>query len=344
MNQEVARLWLNSPSLTTSQGVTGIRSSNNKELTFNIDMRIVLGETLWGKYKYFKMYFTDPVPTISGLSVVTIFQRGLNLIQSSYMGKPPGFDTAISINNSLFYTQTNNFIQIQCNEQYNNLNTFVMIKPDTNNIQLTLTLIDEIASATDQTLRPFFLTFVPYDDKIIYKNPYNYLFQNEQVNFTLSTTALLRNGTNINGTLNNNRTIFTFINVNMRNIIGTLWSKYDKFNLILLNWGLTSVSTSFTSQTQRMFFVMEGLQMINTLAVTTVFKQGFAFSPLINYQASNIIDGNYFDYPGGIIGTFRRPESETTTLSFEIFSLAGALQSATPIGNSILTFSVVGVK
>ena len=112
MNQEVARLWLNSPSLTTSQGVTGIRSSNNKELTFNIDMRIVLGETLWGKYQNFKMYFTDPVPTISGLSVVTIFQRGLNLIQSSYMGKPPGFDTAISINNSLFYTQTNNFIQI----------------------------------------------------------------------------------------------------------------------------------------------------------------------------------------------------------------------------------------
>lgn len=344
MNQEVARLWLNSPSLTTSQGVTGIRSSNNKELTFNIDMRIVLGETLWEKYKYFKMYFTDPVPTISGLSVVTIFQRGLNLIQSSYMGKPPGFDTAISINNSLFYTQTNNFIQIQCNEQYNNLNTFVMIKPDTNNIQLTLTLIDEIASATAQTLRPFFLTFVPYDDKIIYKNPYNYLFQNEQVNFTLSTTALLRNGTNKNGTLNNNRTIFTFINVNMRNIIGTLWSKYDKFNLILLNWGLTNTGTSFTSQTQRMFFVMEGLQMINTLAVTTVFKQGFAFSPLINYQSSNIIDGNYFDYPGGIIGTFRRPESETTTLSFEIFTAAGALQSATPIGNSILTFSVVGVK
>jgi len=344
MNQEVARLWLNSPSLTTSQGVTGIRSSNNKELTFNIDMRIVLGETLWGKYKYFKMYFTDPVPTISGLSVVTIFQRGLNLIQSSYMGKPPGFDTAISINNSLFYTQTNNFIQIQCNEQYNNLNTFVMIKPDTNNIQLTLTLIDEIASATDQTLRPFFLTFVPYDDKIIYKNPYNYLFQNEQVNFTLSTTALVRNGTNINGTLNTNRTLFTFINVNMRNIIGTLWSKYDKFNLILLNWGLTNVSTTFTSQTQRMFFVMEGLQMINTLAVTTVFKQGFAFSPLINYQASNIIDGNYFDYPGGIIGTFRRPESETTTLSFEMFTAAGALQSSTPMGNSILTFSVVGVK
>jgi hypothetical protein len=343
MDKEVARLWLNSQSLTTTLGQTGIRSANNKELTFNIDMRIVLGETLWSKYEYFKMYFTDPTPNTSGLNVVTIFQNGLNLIQSSYMGKPAGFDTAISINNTSVYSTNTYQQQLNFYEKQNNLNEFVMIKPNTNNIQLTLTLVDEITAANNQVLRPFFITFVPYENKIVYKNPYNYLFQNEQVNFTLSTNALLRNGTNQNGTLNNNRTVFTFTNVNLRNILGTLWDKYDKFNLILLNWGLSNSGATFNAITNRMFFIMDGLQMINTLAVTTGFKQGRAFSPMARYQTANTTDANYFDYPGGIIGTFRKPESENTNLDFEIFTAAGALQSVV-IGNSVFTFSVVGVK
>jgi len=344
MDQEVARLWLNSSSLGTTLGATGIRTANNKELTFKIDMRIVLGETLWSKYQYFKMYFTDPTPSTSGLNVVTIFQNGLNLIQSSYMGNTPGFNTPLSINNTGIYSTGSSAIQPNFYEKQNNLCEHIMIKPDTNNIQLFITLVDEVASASNQTLRPFFITFVPYEDKIIYKNPYNYLFQNEQVNFTLSTTALFAGSTNQNGTMNANRTIFSFTNVNMRNLLGTLWDKYNKFNLIILNWGWTPTISTFSGTQSRMFFVMDGLQMINTLAVTTGFKQGRAFSPLARYQASSIVDSNYFDYPGGIIGTFRKPESEQTDLAFEILSLvAGGLQTLL-IGNSILTFSVVGVK
>lgn len=343
MDKEVARLWLNSASLGTTLGQTGIRTANNKELTFKIDMRIVLGETLWHKYQYFKMYFTDPTPSSSGLNVVTVFQNGLNLIQSSYMGKTSGGDTALSINNTNTYALGSSPIQPNFYEKQNNLCEHIMIKPDINNIQLVITLVDEVASASNQTLRPFFITFVPYEDKIIYKNPYNYLFQNEQVNFTLSTTALVTGGTNKNGTMNANRTIFSFTNVNLRNILGTLWDKYDKFNLIILNWGFTPTATVFSSTQNRMFFIMDGLQMINTLAVTTGFRQGRAFSPLARYQSVNIVDANYFDYPGGIIGTFRKPESEQTNLDFEIWSTAGSLQSSL-VGNSILTFSVVGVK
>jgi hypothetical protein len=342
MDKEVARLWLNSTSLGTTLGATGIRTANNKELTFKIDMRIVLGEALWSKYEYFKMYFTDPTPSTGGLNVVTIFQNGLNLIQSSYMGNTPGFNTPLSINNTTIYSTTSIVNQINFYEKQNNLNEFVMIKPDTNNIQLVLTFVDEVATGSNQTLRPFFITFVPYEDKIIYKNPYNYLFQNEQVNFTLSTTALVANATNQNGTMNTNRTIFTFTNVNLRNIIGTLWDKYDKFNLIILNWGFTPTATVLNSTQNRMFFIMDGLQMINTLAVTTGFRQGRAFSPLARYQTVNIVDANYFDYPGGIIGTFRKPESEQTNLDFEIWNAVGGLQTGL-IGNSILTFSVIGV-
>jgi len=195
MDKEVSRLWLNSASLTTTLGATGIKTADNKSLTFNIDMRLVLGENLWSKYEYFKMYFTDPTPTASGLNFVTIFQNGLNLIQASYMGNTPGFNTALTTNNAAAYSLTSNTVQLNFYEKQNNLCEYIMIKPNINYIQLTLTLTDEVASATNQATRPFFITFVPYEDKIIYKNPYNYLFQNEQVNFTLSTTALVLSGT-----------------------------------------------------------------------------------------------------------------------------------------------------
>jgi len=343
MDKEVSRLWLNSASLTTTPGITGVKTADNKSLTFNLDMRIVLGETLWSKYQYFKMYFTDPTPNVSGLNFVTIFQNGLNLIQSSYMGVTPGFNTALTTNNAAGYSLTSNTVQLNFYEKQNNLCEYIMIKPNINYIQLTLTLTDEVASATNQATRPFFITFVPYEDKIIYKNPYNYLFQNEQVNFTLSTAALVLSGTNQNGTMNANRTQFTFTNVNLRNIIGTLWDKYDKFNLIILNWGFTPTSTALNSTQNRMFFVIDGFQMINTMAVTTGFRQGRGFSPLARYQTVNAVDANYFDYPGGIVGTFRKPETESTDLDFQIWNATGGIQPAL-IGNSILTFSVMGVK
>ena len=344
MNQEIAKLYLNSTNLTTTQGQTGIISADKKTITFFLDMRIVLGETLWSKYEYFKMYFTDPTPTTTGLVFTTIFQDGLNLIQASYMGKPAGSNTAISVNNTSIYARFSNNNGSNYLEKQNNINEFVMIKPNTNNIQLTFTLVDDIASATAQTARPFFMTFVPYEDKIIYKNPYNQLFQNEQVNFTLSTIYLGgRNSSNIRGSVNSLGNVFTFNNVNMRNIIGTMWDKYDKFNLVLLNFGTGPSGISYTQLSSRMFFVMEGLEMINSLAVTSTYRQGVGISPLFRYQTTFSTDANYFDYPSGIIGTFRKPESNNVNLTFSIFSLDPASISLI-VPESYMTFSIVGIK
>ena len=107
MDQEIAKLWLNTGSLTTSQTQTGIRSANFMSATFNFDLRIVLGETLWSKYKYFKVYYNDSVINAAGLGITTLYQNGLNLIQASYQGKPPGFQTAIDESNYALskYTQ-----------------------------------------------------------------------------------------------------------------------------------------------------------------------------------------------------------------------------------------------
>jgi hypothetical protein len=94
-----------------------------------------------------------------------------------------------------------------------------MIKPDTNNVQLTLEWVDETGATATMVPRVYFLAFVPIDDTKIYQNPYVMLYQNEQVNFTLSTKILSAGATNEYGTLNANRTVATFTNINMRQII-----------------------------------------------------------------------------------------------------------------------------
>ena len=68
MDIEIAKLWLNTGSLTTTPSQTGVRSANFMTMTFNFDLRIVLGETLWSKYKFFKMYINDTFNITTGLN------------------------------------------------------------------------------------------------------------------------------------------------------------------------------------------------------------------------------------------------------------------------------------
>lgn len=339
MDIEIAKLWLNTGSLTTSQTQTGIRSANQLSATFNFDLRIVLGETLWSKYKYFKVYINDTGNNIPTLGMATLYQNGLNLIQASYQGKPPGFQTAID--------ETNLATVVQIPNQFNrsaNTRSFVMIKPDDKNVQLTLEWVDEAGTTTATTLqRAYFLAFVPIDDTKMYRSPYTMLYQNEQVNFTLSTKILTAGGTNEYGTLNANRSVATFTNINMRHILGTLWDKYTKFNLVFNSIGMAANATP-TGITRRMWWQVDGLQFINTLRVTTGYTQGQAFSPQFFYQTANQADAEYCEAPMSVT-TFRKPESENVNLTFTTWATNnGGNLASFSIGLTTFTISVVGVK
>ena len=341
MDQEIAKLWLNTGSLTTSQTPTGIRSANFMSATFNFDLRIVLGETLWSKYKYFKVYYSDSVinTTTGGLGIATLYQNGLNLIQASYQGKPPGFQTAID--------ETHLGVPTTLPNQFNrsaNTRSFVMIKPDANNVELTLEWVDEAGTTTTLVPRVYFLAFVPIDDTKMYRNPYTMLYQNEQVNFTLSTKILTAGATNEYGTLNVSRTIATFTNINMRHILGTLWDKFEKFNLIFNTIGMAANVTPSTGTTRRMWWSVEGLQFINTLRVTTGYTQGQAFSSQLFYQTASQADAEFCEAPMSVT-TFRKPESENVDLTFAAWNtFTGGAPSAVFNGQVTFSFSVVGVK
>lgn len=340
MQSEVAKLWLNTGSLTTSQGTTGITSANFMTVTFNLDLRIVLGEAMFQKYTAFKMYYADTFIQIgSTLGMATLFQNGLNLINASYQGQSAGFQTAIMEQNIALNPTVRDYLG-----GVSGMREFIMIKPDNANIQLTLQWIDEAGGTATIVRRPHFLAFVPYVDNKIYKNP-NQLYQNEQVNFTLSTLILTTGSTTSFGTCNANRTIFTFTNINMRNILGTLFDKYEKFNLIVKTIGFSNSAEPSSGVNRRMWWEIEGLQFINTLQVTTGYKQGNAFTPVFLYNTINRTDNQYEDPPMSVT-TFRKPESENVNLSFYVWSSnsGGELMTVGPIGQQTFTFSVVGVK
>jgi hypothetical protein len=342
MDIEIAKLWLNSGSLTTTPSQTGVRSADWMTTTFNFDLRIVLGETLWSKYKYFKVYLNDTYPS-NALGMVTLFQNGLNLIQASYQGKKEGFQTAVD---ELNLASAGLTMPRHLNRSAN-LRTFVMIKPDNNNVQLTLQFVDETGATTTITPRIFFLAFVPIDDTKIYPSPYTMLYQNEQVNFTLSGTILpggLSAASNQFGSKGTNNIFFTFTNINMRQILGSLWNKYEKFNLICNSIGMQGTGATTNAAQRRMWYEMEGLQFINNLRVTTGYKQGNAFTQQFFYTETFTNDCEYGEAPMSI-NTFRKPESENVDFTFYCWcSVNGGELQTQQLNQQTFSFSVVGVK
>jgi hypothetical protein len=192
----------------------------------------------------------------------------------------------------------------------------------------------------------FFLTFVPFQKDKIYKNPFNYLYQNELANFTLTTQILSAGATNEYGTMNSTFTTFTFTNVNMRRIIGTMWDKYDKFNLVCLNVGIGQTAATFQVPQRFLFFQIQGLQFINCLSTTPIatFTRNVAYTPIFRYISASTAESDSFASPENLI-SFRKPESENVDLAFQLFTVnLGGTALNLQMNQFSLSFAVVGIK
>jgi hypothetical protein len=342
MDQEVAKLWLNGGNLSTTQSKIGIRNTTNTEYRFFVDLRLVLGETMFQKYEAFKVYFGFLNLSSGTVNIDTMFVNGLNLIPASYQGNPAAFNTAINI----FSQSASNIDSLNLGGKNANIQEFVMIKPNDSKVELNISFVRDDAAVETLQLYTFSLTFVPFQKDKIYKNPFNYLYQNELANFTLTTQILTAGGTNEYGTMNSFFTNFTFTNVNMRRIIGTMWDKYNKFNLVCLNVGIGSTATSLSGNQRNQFFQIQGLQFINCLSTTSSssFSQSVAYTPFYRYVSANISDSDTFSVPDSLI-SFRKPESENVDLAFQMFTanLGGAALDV-QMNQFSFTFAVVGIK
>ena len=342
MDQEVAKLWLNGGNLSTTQSKIGIRNTTNTEYRFFVDLRLVLGETMFQKYEAFKVYFGFLNLSSGTTNMSTMFVNGLNLIPASYQGNPAAFNTAINI----FSQSASNIDSLNLGGKNANIQEFVMIKPNDSKVELNISFVRDDAAVETLQIYTFYLTFVPFQKDKIYKNPFNYLYQNELANFTLTTQILTAGGTNEYGTMNSFFSNFTFTNVNMRRIIGTMWDKYNKFNLVCLNVGIGSTATSLSGNQRNQFFQIEGLQFINCLSTTSSssFSQSVAYTPYFRYVSANTSDSDTFSVPDSLI-SFRKPESENVDLAFQLFTANQGGAILNPQMNQFsLTFAVVGIK
>jgi hypothetical protein len=335
MDVELAKLWLNPSALSTTQNNLGVRDATFRNCTYFVDLRETLGETLYTKYDTFKVLITYPLLGV-GTEINAIFVDGLNLINASYQGKTASTNIAIAAQGGTTAIGAPRSQQTR---------EFIMIKPDSNKISLTFSVISDNGATTSITGIVFFLTFAPIKKDVIYKNPWNLLYQNEQANFTLSTRILSAGATNAFGTMNATITNFTFTNVNMRRIIGTLWDKYNKFNLICTSYGTGSVATGFSGAQRLQWFQIRGLQFINTSsALNNMLEREYATTAVFNPQSTSTADAESFSNPIGAT-TFRKPESENVDLNFQLWSQSGngtVLNSQT--NHFTLSFIVVGVK
>jgi hypothetical protein len=342
MDQEVAKLWLYGGNLSTTQSKIGIRNITNTEYRFFVDLRLVLGETMFQKYEAFKVYFGFLNLSSGTVNIDTMFVNGLNLIPASYQGNPAAFNTAINI----FGQSSSNIDSTNLGGKNANIQEFVMIKPNDSKVELNMSFVRDDAAVETLQIYTFYLTFVPFQKDKIYKNPFNYLYQNELANFTLTTQILTAGGTNEYGTMNSFFSNFTFTNVNMRRIIGTMWDKYNKFNLVCLNVGIGSTATSLSGNQRNQFFQIQGLQFINCLSTTSSssFSQSVAYTPFFRYVSANTSDSDTFSVPDSLI-SFRKPESENVDLAFQLFTANQGGAILNPQMNQFsLTFAVVGIK
>lgn len=342
MNKEVAKLWLYENTLTTTTTSIGVRNSAQTAYTWFVNMKDVLGETLWSKYEYFQMQLTF----FARINTSTYnYIEGLNIIQTSKAGVMQGNSALVSTVIVPYGTEGGDRIW----DSYAGAYQYIITKPVDNRIPLTVYWQPVTGANASSTYGSYFFTFQGLEKyNPLYKNPFNTFYNLEQRNFTLSTESLQAGATNSLGTMSTGYTSFSFTNINMRHILGTLWDKYDKFNLIMTSWGCGQPSSGTISGDQRQtYLIIEGLQFINSVAVgpsstTSINRYGLGGSGILEATTGLAANGNLFDNMS-CTNTFRKPESENVTLSFTVGNTT-VFPSVNVYSNWIITFIVVGVS
>lgn len=169
----------------------------------------------------------------------------------------------------------------------------------------------------------------------------------------LYSSLLVADTTNRYGSANSNYTELTFTNINMKQLLGTNFDKYQKFNLIL-NSIVVPTTTTAVAQTNdaNVMIYMAGLPFDSgsTYSTVTGFNSNMAFIGAIHINSTALIS-SINTYPPTFFNTIIKPQDKndiTICLKGAIATLTtnGAtfeLPSATIYPQMAFTFSIVPV-
>jgi hypothetical protein len=345
MDKEVAKLWLYENTITTTTTAIGVKNTAQTSYTWFVNMKDVLGETLFNTYECFQVQ----IVSLSRINAeASVYLDGLNIIQTSRNGQQQGGTALIFGSVKAYGTQPVNVTEW---DGYSGNQLYIMTKPVDNRIPLTIYWEPLTGANGNSTFGSWFFTFKGLEKyNPIYKNPFNTFYNLEQRTFTLNTQSLVAGSTNEFGTMASDYTRFTLFNINFRNILGTMWDKYEKFNLIMTSWGCgITLGGSLSGDQRWTYLTVEGLQFINNVSVgplSTTFqgRYGIGGTGVIESPggASSTSTFSVFDNMSAC-NTFRKPETENINLTITVGNVT-AFPSINTYNNWSINFMVIGIK
>ncbi len=327
MNSEVAKLWLNSSILSVVDNSYGNVSADYRTMNFKINMRTVLGDTFFDNNNKFKMYLWERNTYDVSASNIT-FISGLNIQQNGVQG--------------LALTGNLAAVGIDSNTTNNTVREFIISKPAQDNVQIKIESLNY--DGTTSTLYPaqYFFTFVPAPTKPIFSS----LLNLEIAKFTLSTSKLTSGATTQYGTMDAYHTTFTFSNINIKNIIGSTYDTYSKFNLIVMSVATSPTSNINLQKHQKyLFFTLTGLPFINTVGQPNAGTTTSMATIPVGY-ISDFTKGysSVSDTPVNIT-SFTKPNTNNVNLTFNLYTGDGnGGNNTNNFGEWVFTFGIIGIK
>lgn len=353
MDKECATLFLMTNNLATTPNQYGFRVGSN-DFIFFVDMRQWLGEMLWNNYDKYIVNVSFLTPVAAGPNLfINIMCDGLNFINTTRNGQPAG-SQLLGID---YYTASptwgfNNGAWVP----WQGSNARVMIKPDNNiaNVRIYYQAVGGNNNQPTTNNNMFLLTARGVEPKMkMYKNLLNDYYTKQTRNFVLDTIVLIVGGTNAYGTMNATLSQFTFTNVPIRTILGTLWNKYEKFNIIVTSLALGPNGATYSTIQSRIMWIVDGFQIINSLALgvnDTISYNKYAIipesQPETNTIASYTTANNFANTQ--TIYTIRKPESHLIDLQFTMTNASANIQPNNPSTQArnqvVFNFVIIGVE
>lgn len=154
----------------------------------------------------------------------------------------------------------------------------------------------------------------------------------------LYTTLLVAGTTNKYGTANTNFTDVTFTNINIKQILGSNYDRYQKFNLILNSIIIPTTPAAINNANPaNVMLYMSGLPFDQGSTYSTITGTGSNTSYIgcVHIETGSDTNSNIYTYPPTFFNTIIRPQD----MNDITISLRGAVATLTATGATFLLAS-----
>jgi hypothetical protein len=139
-----------------------------------------------------------------------------------------------------------------------------------------------------------------------------------------------------------NRTNITWRNINLRNLLGNLFNRYNKFKICLTSIGNVN-TTTIASVADRVLNVnMRGLQWINQTYDTS--NQTNTSTVILTTITFNSANGISVNYTGEIGWAFQKSESNTIDINVFLNRVSDGTTPNINYNESVFCFSIYGIE